>query len=101
LNKPYLLTPQHIDLPFDALVQLVVLLMIRNPVIFILVVVELFNRFDYYFNVWFASRINELGTVFIRVNHQVEVVGNSNKILRPNTILVCIELGFQNVETSR
>jgi hypothetical protein len=92
LDKPDLLAPQHIDLPFDALVQKVVIFVIRNPVIFILVVVELFKWFYYYFDVWFASRINELRTVFIRVNHKVEIVGSSNKILRPNTILVRIEL---------
>jgi hypothetical protein len=73
--------------------------MVLYPLLFILVIMELLNRFNYYFNVWFVSRIDELGTVFVRVNHQVEIIDSSNEILSPSTILICIELGFQNVET--
>jgi hypothetical protein len=68
LDEPYLLAPKHIDLPFDSLVQQIILFMVRNPVITVFVIVKLFHGFQNNPDVWFASSVDELGTVFVCVN---------------------------------
>jgi hypothetical protein len=70
-----------------------------DPIILKLVIVELFNGFQNNLDVRFSESIDELGTVFVSVNHQVEIVCDFYEILCPNTILIRIELRFQNVET--
>jgi hypothetical protein len=91
MDEPYFLAPKHIDLPFNVFIQQIVFFMVRNPVISVFVVAELFHWFQNNTDIRFALCIDELGTVFVRVNHQIKVVGDSDKIICPNRILVGVE----------
>jgi hypothetical protein len=74
--------------------------MIFNPLLFVFVVVELFDWFQNDLDSGVFSRIDVFETIFVGVYYQVEVVDYGYKVVCPFYINSGVELGFQYIKTT-
>jgi len=74
--------------------------MIRNPVFFIFVIIELLDGLDDYRYPRISIGLDIFAAIFVCINHQVKVINHGNKIVHPLNINAWIEFRFDNIKTT-